>query len=70
MKKLLTPQEMADLLSVKKSTIYMWSSQGYIPTVKLGGLLRFNPDEIEVWLKKKAVRGRLTRTINISIDNF
>jgi excisionase family DNA binding protein len=36
MPKLLTPQEIAEYLGVKPSTIYQWTHQGFIPHVKLG----------------------------------
>ena len=55
---LLTPQELADELGVKISTVYHWSHIGYIPTVKLGNLLRFRRASIEIWLEKKEKKGR------------
>ena len=61
MEKLLTPQEMADILSVQLSTIYQWTHQEYIPHIKIGGLLRFRMTDIANWLDKRAVRGRPTR---------
>jgi len=58
MRKLLTVEEVAELLSVKKSTIYSWTHSGFIPHVKLGNKLRFKESEIEKWIEKRSVRGR------------
>ncbi len=52
-KNLLTPQELADELGIKISTVYHWSHIGFVPTVKLGNLLRFRRSSIERWLEKK-----------------
>lgn len=55
---LLTPQELADELGVKISTVYHWSHIGYVPTVKLGNLLRFRRNSIDSWLEKKEKKWR------------
>ena len=47
MKQYLNIAALADRLLVKRSTLYAWADQGMIPHVKLGRLLRFDPDEIE-----------------------
>ena len=49
MNKLLTPDEVADLLKVKKSTIYSWTHLEYIPHIKLGNRLRFKEADIRAW---------------------
>ncbi len=56
---LLTPQELADELGVRISTIYHWSHIGYIPAVKLGNLLRFRRSSVEKWLEKRERKVRL-----------
>lgn len=48
---LLTVEEVAELLKVKVSTIYVWTSSRKIPFRKVGGLLRFDLDEILEWTK-------------------
>jgi len=65
MNKLLTPQEVADLLSVRKSTIYQWTHQGYIPFVKLGKFVRFNQDKVMEWVERKSILGRKKRCIEV-----
>jgi excisionase family DNA binding protein len=58
---LLTPKELAKELGVKLSTVYYWSHIGYIPTVKMGRLIRFRKRSIESWLSKKEKPGRKSR---------
>ena len=65
MNKLLTPQEVADLLSVRKSNIYQWTHQGYIPHVKLGKFVRFNEDKVMEWVERKEQTGRKSRCIEV-----
>ncbi|MGH9784230.1 MAG: helix-turn-helix domain-containing protein [Terriglobia bacterium] len=43
---------MAARLQVKDKTIYAWVSQGKIPCVKVNGVIRFDPGEIEPWLQQ------------------
>ena len=50
--KILTIEEVAELLKVKKSTLYSWVSAKRIPSFKLHGLVRFDKDEIEGWVRK------------------
>jgi len=63
MNKLLTPQEVADLLSVRQSTIYQWTHQGYIPHVKLGKFVRFNQDKVMEWVERRSNTGRINKRI-------
>ena len=51
MKQYLDIAALAERLLVKRSTLYAWAEQGTIPHLKLGRLLRFDPDEIEAWLQ-------------------
>lgn len=50
MEKLLTPQQVAEMLGVKLTTIYKWSHLEQIPHIKVGRLLRFRSEMIENWL--------------------
>jgi excisionase family DNA binding protein len=43
---LLGPQAAADLLGLKKSTLYAWSYKRRIPAVKIGNRLRFRPSDL------------------------
>lgn len=55
MERLLTIDELAEVLSAKKSTIYGWVHLGLIPHIKVGRLLRFRERDIEKWLSSKQV---------------
>jgi len=57
MKQYLNIAALADQLLVKRSTLYAWAEQGMIPHLKLGRLLRFDPDEIERWLQNHRREG-------------
>ena len=61
MNRLLTPAEIAQLLGVKQSTIYQWTHMGFIPHIKLGGLLRFKEADIDRWLEKRSRLGRISK---------
>jgi len=63
MTKLLTPQQIADILGVQKSTIYQWTHQGYIPHVKLGKLVRFREKAVMEWIEKRSQAGRPARRV-------
>src|SRR5690348_8721558 len=51
MKHYLDIAALAERLWIKRSTLYAWAAQGTIPHLKLGRLLRFDPEEIEAWLQ-------------------
>ena len=63
MEKLLTIQQVRDILQVSKRTIYDWTHIGYIPHYKLPNGVRFRKSEIERWLMKKRRSGRSTYRI-------
>jgi excisionase family DNA binding protein len=65
MNKLLTPYEIAALLSVRPSTIYQWTHQGFIPYVKLGRLVRFNESAVMKWVEDRSQAGRKTRRVGV-----
>ena len=50
---LLDITQLCEKIRVKKKTIYDWTHKGSIPYIKLGRLLRFDPDDIDRWLKKR-----------------
>ena len=50
--KLVTIKEISNLLGVKESTLYSWVNNGSIPSYKLNGLLRFDMEEIEEWVRE------------------
>ena len=48
---LLTIDEAAKLLRVKRSTLYTWVHRRQIPCQKVASLLRFRKDDLEAWLE-------------------
>ena len=47
---LLTIDEVAQYLRVKRRTIYEWVKKGKIPAIKTVGQWRFKKDRIDAWL--------------------
>jgi excisionase family DNA binding protein len=49
-----TPETLAAYLGVSTSTIYSWNSSGYGPPfVKLGNLVRYTHEDVELWLARQ-----------------
>lgn len=53
--RLLTVKQVAELLSVKTSWVYLAADRGELPCVRVGRYLRFSLPRIESWI---AVRSR------------
>jgi len=53
MNKLLTVQEVADLLAIKKTTVYQLKAKKQIPFIQIGGSIRFEQSQIEAWINSK-----------------
>jgi excisionase family DNA binding protein len=58
MDRLLTPEEVCQRYSIKKNTLYQWTSKNLIPYLKKGGL-RFKENELEKWENGGAVNIKL-----------
>ncbi|HEY4707572.1 MAG TPA: helix-turn-helix domain-containing protein [Thermodesulfobacteriota bacterium] len=73
---LVTIKELSEFIKVKPSTIYSWVHNGTIPFIKLNGLLRFDMDEVQEWVKKssKAVPPNIPKSLkkssNLDIDSI
>ena len=50
---LMTIEELAEYLRVKKRTIYDWVKKKKIPAVKAVGQWRFKKDSIDAWLDRQ-----------------
>jgi excisionase family DNA binding protein len=59
--RLATIKDVSLFLCVKESTLYSWVHNGSIPFHKLNGLVRFDMDEIEAWIKS-------SRSVSFSLD--
>jgi excisionase family DNA binding protein len=51
---LMTIDEVAEYLRVKKRTVYDWVKKGKIPAIKAVGLWRFRRERIDQWLESDA----------------
>lgn len=51
--RLLTAEQVAEMLGVPKSWVYEQSRRGAIPTVTLGRYRRFRLEAIEEWIKER-----------------
>ncbi len=73
--RLVTIKQVAQFLMVKQSTLYSWVHHGSIPFHKLNGLIRFDMDEIESWVKTSrqiqlSRQPALKKTANQDIDKI
>ena len=50
---LIAPEELAAGMRVARVTVYQWVRRGVIPCLKIEGVVRFDPEEINQWLKNK-----------------
>ena len=58
MNKLMTTDEVADLLNVRPSTIRKWVHLEQIPVVRLGRAVRFRADALEKWVNERSQQPR------------
>lgn len=56
MKRFIGIKELEEELGVKRSTLYDWVHTRQIPHLKIGRLVKFDPREIDRWLKEKTVK--------------
>jgi len=50
---LMTIQDVATYLKVKKRTIYGWVKKGKIPAIKTVGQWRFKKEKLDAWLEQQ-----------------
>ena len=56
-----TASDVARFLSVSERTVRAWQLDHKLPFLKIGGTVRFVPDEIRVWASYHEVRPRYDR---------
>ena len=56
MDKLLTVEDVSELLGVKICTIYQWTHMKCIPHIKVGRFVRFREADLGRWLEKHSVK--------------
>lgn len=57
--RLLTYDQLAELLQISPGTLRNWVSQQFIPHTKVGRNVRFDLDTIDKWIKRRTNPGRL-----------
>jgi excisionase family DNA binding protein len=50
----LRARDVASLFQVTRQHIYKMAAKGTIPSFKVAGAIRFDPQELAMWLRKKA----------------
>jgi excisionase family DNA binding protein len=50
MESMMTARQVAELLGVHENWVYDQAANGSLPSYKLGGTRRFNPEELRGWL--------------------
>jgi excisionase family DNA binding protein len=50
MESMMTARQVADLLGVHENWVYDQAASGQLPSYKLGGTRRFDPDELRGWI--------------------
>lgn len=45
--RLLTADEVAEILRVGRATVYRWAEQGWLPAIRVGGTVRFNLADVQ-----------------------
>ena len=61
MEKLMTAQEVADLLQVPLRSLYDWRPDQRPPAARIGKHLRFRPSDVESWIENKMARAAMSR---------
>lgn len=58
MDKLMTTQEVADYLNIKKQTLEAWRSRNTIsiPYIRIGSSIRYKKQDVEEWLVEHLVK--------------
>jgi excisionase family DNA binding protein len=51
---LLIPEAVARLLACSPKTVYGWAAIGLIPSVRLGRLVRFRPEDVRRFIEARA----------------
>lgn len=54
MEKLLTIEQVAEILQVEKATAWKWCREGKIPAAKFGRIYRIREQDLASWIAEKA----------------
>ncbi len=51
---LLTATEVAARLNVSKALVYRWAREAVVPSVVIGGIVRFRPEDVDALIAREA----------------
>jgi excisionase family DNA binding protein len=51
-----TAEELAEVLSLSRKHIYKLAKKGRMPSLRIGGAIRFDPHTTATWLESKAIQ--------------
>ncbi len=55
LERLYTAEQVAELFSLKRKTLYAWAEQGRIPCFKIGKALRFRESELREFIEASRI---------------
>jgi excisionase family DNA binding protein len=55
---LISPKQVARMLSVKEPTVYSWAKRGLIRHYKLEKCVRFDPEDVKEFARKRIVAAK------------
>ena len=58
MESMMTVRQVAELLGVHENWVYDHAASGDLPSYKIGGTRRFDPDELRDWIDVQRENGR------------
>jgi excisionase family DNA binding protein len=62
MESMMTVRQVAELLGVHENWVYDQAASGQLPSYKIGGTRRFDPDELRQWIGEHRQTEREPRT--------
>lgn len=59
-----TAEDVAEQYGVSRRTVYNWMNRGAdpLPHRRIGGVLRFNPEETDAWARRRTEQGEEEET--------
>jgi len=55
-RKYLNVKQLAEMLNVSPDTVYYWAENRRIPHLKFGRLVRFEINQVNVWLQEREIK--------------
>ena len=62
MESMMTARQVAELLGVHENWVYDQAASGMLPSYKIGGTRRFDPDELRGWIAEHRETDRKSET--------